>query len=107
MIHDLDSLYAIHYSRKWGRTLNTVPRIYFYKGKLPLPIIPLVLFVLIVLAIFAILGLFIGVIFGAAMLGFIVLRFLISSKKKQAKPVKENGQTIILKEGDYKVIEKK
>src|SRR3989337_119238 len=106
MIHALDSLYAIHYSRKWRRTLNTNPRIYFYKGKLPLSIIPLVLFVLIFLTLFAILGLFIGVILGAAMLGFIVLRLLISSKKKQAKLVEEDNRTIVLNGRDYEIIEK-
>ena len=86
--------------------MNTNPRIYFYKGKLPSSIIPLVLFVLIVLTLFAILGLFIGVIVGAAMLGFIVLRLLISSKKKQAKPVEEDSRTIVLNERDYEIIEK-
>ena len=87
--------------------MNTKSRIYLYKVKLPLSIFPLILFVLIFLAVFAILGLFVGAILGAVMVGFTVLRLFISSKKKEAKPVKENGQTIILKEGDYKVIEKK
>ncbi len=86
--------------------MNTYPRIHFYKGKLPLSIIPLVLFVLIVLTLFAILGIFIGVILGVAMLGFIVLRLLISSKKKQAKPVEEDSRTIVLNERDYEIIEK-
>ncbi len=86
--------------------MNTYPRIHFYKGKLPLSIIPLVLFVLIVLTLFAILGIFIGVILGVAMLGFIVLRLLISSKKKQAKPVEEDSHTIVLNERDYEIIEK-
>ena len=106
-MHDLRYPYHETEPQNWRTKLNTKSRIYLYKVKLPLSIFPLILFVLIFLAVLAILGLFIGVILGAAMLGFIVLRLLISSKKKQAKPVEENGQTIILKEGDYKVIEKK
>jgi hypothetical protein len=89
------------------KKLNINRRIYFYKGKLPLSLLPLIFFGLIVFTLLAILGLFVGVILGAIMIGFILIRLLVSSKRKQSKRVEENSRTIILKEGEYEVIEKK
>jgi uncharacterized membrane protein len=85
--------------------MNRNSRIYFYR-KLPLPILPLVLFALIILAVIVILGFFVGAILGAFLIGYVFLRHFISSKKKKTATLEEDGRTIVLKEGDYEVLEK-
>jgi hypothetical protein len=91
---------------KRGEQMNINRRIYFYKGKLPLYFFPLIFFGLIAFAILVILGLFVGVILGTIMVGFILIRLLIPSGKKKTNQVEEDSQTVTLKEGEYEVIEK-
>jgi hypothetical protein len=86
--------------------MNIKSSVYFYKGKVPLSILPLILFAFIILSVIAILGLFIGAILGAFMVGYIVFRLFIPSKKRKTMPLEEDNRTIVLKEGDYEVIEK-
>ena len=87
--------------------MNINRRIYFYKGRLPLSFFPLIFFGLIAFAILVILGLFVGVVLGAVMVGFILIRLLVSSRRKKTNRVEESDQTITLKEGEYKVIQKR
>ncbi len=86
--------------------MNLKRSVYFYKGKVHLSILPLILFALLLLAVIAILGLFIGAILGAFMIGYIVFRLFIPSKKRKSMPSEEGDRTIVLKEEDYEVIEK-
>ncbi|MCI0453435.1 MAG: hypothetical protein L0Y68_00385 [Candidatus Dadabacteria bacterium] len=86
--------------------MNLKRSVYFYKGKAPLSILPLILFAFIILAVIAILGLFIGAILGAFMVGYIVFRLFIPLKKRKTMPSEQGDRTIVLKEGDYEVIEK-
>ncbi len=87
--------------------MNVNRRIYIYKQNLPLSFLPLVLLGLLVLAIFAVLGLFVGIILGTVIIVFIIARLLFSSGKKKAERVKQDGQTVTLKEGEYEIIEKR
>ncbi|MER3445470.1 MAG: hypothetical protein C4291_00930 [Candidatus Dadabacteria bacterium] len=81
-------------------------RTYIYKQNLPLSFLPLVLFGLLVFVILAVLGLFVGLMLGAAVIGFIIVRPLFSSGRKKAG-LEKDGRTITLKEGEYEIIKKK
>ncbi len=85
--------------------MNTNRRAYIYKKSLPISFLPFVLFFAFV--ILAVLGLFVGLILGAAVIGFIIARLPFSYGRKKAGRIEEDGQTITLKEGEYEVIEKK
>lgn len=87
--------------------MNENRRTYIYKQNLPLSFLPLVLFGLLVLTILAVLGLFVGFILGTVIIGFIIARLLFSSGKKRAERVKQDGQTVTLKEGEYEIIDKR
>jgi len=87
--------------------LNVNRRGYIYKKNLPLSFLPLVLFGLLIFAILAVLGLFIGFIFGAVVIGFIIARLLFSSGRKKAERVEKDGRTVTLKEGEYEIIGKR
>ena len=82
-------------------------KIYFYKGKLPFYFFPLVLLGLIAFSLLALIGLFIGIVIGAVAIGFLALRYFLSSKKTGTKRVEDDGRTIVLREDEYEVIEKR
>jgi len=87
--------------------MNADTKIYFYKGKLPFYFFPLVLLGLIAFSLLALVGLFIGIVIGAVAIGFLVLRYFFSSKKTGTKRVEDDGRTVVLREDEYEVIEKK
>jgi hypothetical protein len=79
-------------------------RFYLYKEKLSVFIFLLIS--LVVIAIFAILSLFVGAIVGTAIILYMVYRLFISSKTKQTRGLEKDNSAIILKEGDYEIMEK-
>ncbi len=87
--------------------MDTNLKIYFYKGKPPFYSFPLVLLGFIAFSLLALVGLFIGVVIGAVAIGFLALRYFLSSKKTGTKRVEDNGRTIVLREDEYEVIEKR
>ena len=87
--------------------MNTTRKIYFYKGKLPFYFFPLVLLGLIAFSLLALVGLFIGVVIGAVAIGFLALRYFLSSKKAGTNRVEDDGRTIVLREDEYEAIEKR
>ena len=88
--------------------MNTNRKIYFYQGKKPpFYFFPLaLLLVVLVVTILAVFGLFIGIVAGAFIVIFSVLRLFSSIGKKKVRKTENGGTTIILEEGDYEVIEK-
>jgi len=88
--------------------MNTNRKMYFYQGKKPpfyfFPL-ALILFALVV-AILVVFGLFIGIVVGAFIVLFSVLRLISSIGKKKVRKTENGGTTVILEEGDYEVIEK-
>jgi len=88
--------------------MNTNRSIYYYKANLPSYLLPIVLFFgLVVFSALAVLGLLIGIVIGTLAIGLILIRFLVSSKKKETMRVEEDGRTIVLREDEYEVVEKK
>ncbi len=90
--------------------MNPNRKIFFYRGKPPVYLFPLVLLLgIVILAILAVFGFFLGIVIGAAALVFGVLRLFSSfNKKKPRKTIEENGRTtVILDKEDFEVIENK
>lgn len=87
--------------------VNASRKIYFYKGRLPFYFFPLALLGLIVLSVLAVLGLFIGIAVGTVAIGYFMLRYLLSSNKTERKRVEDDGRTIVLRDDEYEVIEKR
>ncbi len=88
--------------------MNPRPKIYFYQGKPPAYLIPLILLLgIVVLAILLLFGFFLGIAVGVALIIFGVMRLFSSNSKKKFRTVDQNGRTtIILDKEDYEVIEK-
>jgi len=88
--------------------MNPRPKIYFYQGKPPVYLIPLILLLgIVVLAILLLFGFFLGIAVGVALIIFGVMRLFSSNSKKKFRTVDQNGRTtIILDKEDYEVIEK-
>lgn len=88
--------------------MNRRPKIFFYQGKPPAYLIPLViLLAIVVFAVLAVFGLFIGIAVGIAMIIFGVMRLFSPGGKNKYRTIDENGRTtIVLEKEDYEVIEK-
>jgi MFS superfamily sulfate permease-like transporter len=88
--------------------MNPRPKIYFYQGKPPAYLIPLViLLVIVVFAVLAVFGLFLGIAVGIALIVFGVMRLFSSNSKKKYRTIEEDGRTtIVLDREDYEVIDK-
>jgi len=88
--------------------MNPNRKIYFYQGKPPAYLFPLILLLgVIVFAILAVFGFFLGIAAGVALIIFGILRLFSSNNKKKVRTVDEDGRTtIILDKEDYEVIEK-
>jgi MFS superfamily sulfate permease-like transporter len=88
--------------------MNPNRKIYFYQGKTPAYILPLILLLgIVVFAILVVFGFFLGIAVGVALIIFGILRLFSSNNKKKVRTVDENGRTtIILDKEDYEVIEK-
>lgn len=90
--------------------MNPNRKVFFYQGKPPVYLLPLILLLgIFIFAILAVFGFFIGIAIGAAIIVFGVLRLLSSfNKKKRRRTIEENGRTtVILDKEDFEVIEKK
>ena len=88
--------------------MNPKPKFYFYQGKSPAYLIPLILLLgIVVFAILAVFGFFLGIAVGVVLLIFGVMRLFSSNNKKKFRTVEEDGRTtIILDKEDYEIIEK-
>lgn len=88
--------------------MNPKPRIYFYQGKPPAYLIPLILLLgIAVFAILAVFGFILGIAVGVALIIFGVMRLFSSNSKKKYRTIEEDGRTtIVLDREDYEVIEK-
>ena len=89
--------------------MNPNRKIYFYQGKPPAYLIPLILFLgIVVFAILAVFGFFLGIAVGVALIIFGIVRLFSSRSKNKVPTVDADGRTtIILDKEDYEVIEKK
>ena len=88
--------------------MNPNRKIFFYQGKPPAYILPLVLLIgIVIFAILAVFGFFLGIAIGAVVLVFGIIRLFSSfNKKKTRKTIDENGRTtVILDKEDYEIIE--
>ena len=88
--------------------MNPKPKMYFYQGKEPVYLIPLVLLLgIVVFVILAVFGFFLGIAVGVALIIFGVIRLFSSSSKKKFRTIEEDGRTtIVLDKEDYEVIER-
>lgn len=88
--------------------MNSRPKIFFYQGKPPVYLIPLViLLVIVVFAVLAVFGLFLGIAVGIALIIFGVMRLFSPNGKSKYRTIEEDGRTtIVLDKKDYEVIEK-
>lgn len=88
--------------------MNPNRKIYFYQGKAPAYILPLILILgILVFAVLAVFGLFLGIAVGVVLIIFGIFRLFSSNNKKKVTTVDEDGRTtIILNKEDYEVIEK-
>ncbi len=88
--------------------MNPNRKIYFYQGKPPAYLLPLILLLgIVVFAILAVFGFFLGIAAGVVLIIFGILRLFSSNTKKKVRTVDEDGRTtIILDKEDYEVIEK-
>ena len=88
--------------------MNPNRKIYFYQGKPPAYLLPLILLLgIVVFAILAVFGFFLGIAVGVVLIIFGILRLFSSKNKKKVRTVDEDGRTtIILDKEDYEVIEK-
>lgn len=88
--------------------MNPRPKMYFYQGKPPAYIIPLILLLgIVVFAILAVFGFFLGIALGVVLIIFGIMRFFSSNSKKKYRTIEEDGRTtIVLDREDYEVIEK-
>jgi len=88
--------------------MNNRPKIFFYQGKPPAYLIPLViLLVIVVFAVLAVFGLFLGIAVGIALIIFGVMRLFSPRGKSKYRTIEEDGRTtIVLDKEDYEVIEK-
>ena len=88
--------------------MNRKPKIFFFQGKPPAYLIPLVIFLaIVVFAVLAVFGLFIGIAVGIAMIIFGVMRLFSPGSKNKYRTIDEKGRTtIVLDKEDYEVIDK-
>jgi len=87
--------------------LDSNQNIYIYKKKLTWTFFPFILCGLIVFSLLALFGVFIGVVVGSMAIGFMLIRFLFPSTKNETKRIEDDGRTVVLREDEYEVIEKK
>ncbi|MGH7807396.1 MAG: hypothetical protein ACRENT_04820 [Thermodesulfobacteriota bacterium] len=87
--------------------MNRNQNLHFYKGRLPWIFFPFIVLGLIVLGSLALLGIFVGAVVGATAIAFMLIRFLLPSTKNKTKRVEDDGRTVVLREDEYEVIEKK
>ena len=83
-------------------------KIFFYQGKPPAYLLPLILILgVLVFAVLAVFGFFLGIAIGAVIIVFGIARLFSSFRKKKPRTIDENGRTtIILDREDYEVIDK-
>jgi uncharacterized membrane protein len=88
--------------------MNSNRKFYFYQGKPPAYILPLILLLgIVVFAVLAVFGFFLGIAVGVVLIVFGIMRLFSSNNKKKVTTVGKDGRTtIILDKEDYEVIEK-
>jgi len=87
--------------------LDSNQNVYIYKKKLPWTFFPFILCGLVVFSLLALFGVFIGIVVGTTAIAFMLIRLLLPSTKKKTKRVEDDGRTVVLREDEYEVIEKK
>lgn len=79
---------------------------YSSKANLPLYLVPLVFFFgLLIAGILFLFGIFIAIVVGTTAIGIVLLRLLNSFDEERGRRVEDDGNTIILEEGEFKVID--
>ena len=90
--------------------VNIKRKAYFYKGKPPSFLLPLVFLAFAVLGFLALLGLVVGAVLGAFAVFFILPLFLGWSRKRKGKEeeqVEKDQRVIDLKKGEYNITRSK
>ncbi|MGQ0793133.1 MAG: hypothetical protein ACT4NX_03490 [Deltaproteobacteria bacterium] len=80
---------------------------YFNRKNIPLSLYPVIILAAILFGALAVLGLFVGAVVGAVGIGYLVVRSLFSPKGRGAGRVDSDGKTIILRQNEYEVVDKK